>query len=297
MLGLTLYLTNLLLMVVISSLVKELSTTYPLQQILLFRFALALLPFAVVLMLSSGPPLLQTRHPGVHIIRSVSGVCSIGMFFYALSVIPIAEATILAYSAPIFVTIMAVPFLGEKIGWQRTGAVVAGFIGMAVIVQPTTSTFGLGMLAGIGSAFFGAIVSIALRRLGATEPVEHIAVIYNGTGTVVWVSACLLFGWVMPGLADLGLLALLGCVAMVQQYALTSSFRFGEASLLTPFEYTSLVFAAIAGYALWGEVPNFSTWIGAFIVVASGLFVIHRETSLKRQSVKPVSESKTLPGV
>lgn len=297
MLGLTLYLGNLLLMIVISVLVKELSARYPLQQILFFRFSLALLPFAVLAFLSSGPSLLKTRVPAIHALRSVSGVLSIGMFFYALSAIPIAEATILAYSAPIFVTIMAVPFLGEKIGWQRTSAVVAGFAGMMIIVQPTTSTFGLGMLAGIGSAVFGAIVSICLRRLGETEPMEHIAVVYNGTGTIVWVTCCMLFGWVMPGLTDLVLLVLLGCVAMVQQYALTNSFRFGEASLLTPFEYTSLVFAAIAGYMIWGEVPDSTTWMGAIVVVASGLFVIHRETALKRKSLKPVSESETTPGM
>ena len=297
MLGLSFYIANLILMIVISSLVKELSTRYPLQQILLFRFALALLPFAVLMFLSKGPSLLKTQVPATHAIRSMSGVLSIGMFFYALSAIPMAEATILVYSSPIIVTVIAVPFLGEKIGWQRTTAVIVGFVGMMVIVQPASSTLGLGMMAGIGSAAFGAVVSVCLRKLGETEPIEHIAVAYNGTGTVVWITCCLLFGWVVPVAADLGMLVALGCVAMVQQYCLTTSFRFGEASMLAPFEYISLVLAAISGYMFWGEIPNFTTWAGAGIIVASGLFMIHREAALKRESKQPVTESETLPGV
>jgi drug/metabolite transporter (DMT)-like permease len=296
MLGLGLFMANILLMIFISVLVRELSATYPLQQILLFRFALALLPFAVVVALSSGPSPLKTRRPMMHATRTVSGILSLSMLFYALSTIPIAEATILAYSAPIFLTIMAVPFLGEKIGLLRSSAVVVGFVGMAIIVQPTTATFGLGMMAGIGSAFFGAVVVIGLRRLGDTEPTQNIAVIYNGTGTCVLMVCCLLFGWVIPGLVDLGFLLLLGCLAMVQQYSLTASFRYSEASMLSPFEYSALIFAAIAGYVFWGEVPALSTWIGAAIITASGLFVIHREVVLKRKSTKPVSGSETLPG-
>ncbi|MEM7206464.1 MAG: DMT family transporter [Pseudomonadota bacterium] len=277
--GIALFVINLILMAVMGAMVKTLSVSYPLTEILSYRFICAMLAFAITLPSVGGLAGLKTSRPFGHAVRTVSGIVSLGLLYFALSTIPLADATALVYSAPIFIVVFSIPLLGETIGWRRWSAVLLGFIGVILIAQPGAS-MNIGTLAGIGSAIGAALVSIFLRRLSKTEKTVTIGFYYNFTGTLVYTGWAISIGWVMPLASDALLIAAFGLLAGLQQWALNHSHRYAEASMLAPFEYLILIFAALLGYVFWAEVPSFTTWIGAAIIVASGLFIIARKRAI-----------------
>ncbi len=271
------YVGNLLLMVLITSLVKLLGDKYPVGQILFFRFTFAVIPLFIFMAWRMGLSSMKTRRYKDHAIRTIAGVASLSLFFFALTLIPMAEATMLAYASPIFVTIFAIPMLAEKIGVRRWGAVLIGFTGAIIIVQPGTALFGIGSLIAIAAAISAAIVSIWVRLLSDTESVTTTSIIYNASGMLIFGFWVLLAGWVsIDSIADLVLLISIGLVAGVQQYFYAIAFRYAEASMLAPVEYSILGFAAIAGYLFWNEIPPLTSVIGGVLIVSSGLIIFSR---------------------
>jgi drug/metabolite transporter (DMT)-like permease len=203
--------------------------------------------------------------------------------FFAVSAIPIADATALAYSAPIFITLLSVFLLKETIGVRRWLAILVGFIGVLLIAQPGTQPDGaglsIGVAAGIASAITGALVAIWLRRLSRTERSVTIGLYYNSSGVLVCIIWILSIGWVLPRSEDWLLFCVFGVLCAGQQWLLTISFRYAKASFLAPFEYLAMIFAAIVGYLFWGEIPVLTTWIGAAVISSSGLFIFVRRRS------------------
>jgi drug/metabolite transporter (DMT)-like permease len=277
LLGISAFVGNIILMALISALVKTLAQAYPLGEILLIRFIFASLSFWLILFSTAGFIALKTRRPIDHMIRSFSGIFSLGMFYYAVSVIPIADATALAYAAPIFITLFSIFLLDEIIGIRRWLAVITGFIGVLLIAQPGGAEWNAGFGAAIGSAVSGALVAIWLRRLSSSEKSVTIGVYYNSTGTLFCLALVAYGGWVLPVGNDLFLFLVFGLMCAAQQWLLTVSFRYAEASLLAPFEYLALVFAAIVGFVFWDEVPVLTTWLGAAVIAGSGLFIFMRK--------------------
>jgi drug/metabolite transporter (DMT)-like permease len=278
-LGIATFIGNLVLMALISASVKALSDDYPLGEILLFRFAFAALVFWMLLLSTVGLSGLSTSRPFEHAIRTVSGITSLSLMFFAVSTIPIADATALSYSAPIFITLLSVFLLKETIGLRRWLAIFVGFIGVLLIAQPGGAGWSIGVAAGIASAITGALVAIWLRRLSSTEKSVTIGLYYNSTGALVCIIWVLSIGGVQPRGEDLLLFCLFGVICAAQQWLLTISFRYAEASLLAPFEYMAMIFAAIVGYIFWGEIPVLTTWIGAAVIASSGLFIFVRRRS------------------
>lgn len=268
---------NLLLMALISATVKHLSSSYPLSEILMFRFIFAALIFWLVLLSTSGVVALRTRRPLDHAIRSVSGIVSLSMFFFAVSRIPIADATALVYSAPIFITVLSILILDETIGVRRWLAVIAGFIGVLLIAQPGGAGWDIGVAAAIGSAFTAALVATWLRRLSTTETSATIGVFYNSLGMLVCSGWVFIDGGFINPADDLGIWLIFGLICGGQQWMMTVAFKYAEASLLAPFEYLAMVFAVVVGYVFWGEIPVLTTWIGGCVIAASGLFIFKRK--------------------
>ena len=282
-LGIWTFVGNLLLMALLSAAVRELvNRDYPLSEVLLFRYLFASGFFWIILLSTVGLTALVTRRPLDHAIRSISGIVSLGLLYFAVTRIPIADATALSYAAPIFITVLSIFLLGEVIGLQRWMAVIAGFIGVLLIARPEAGSWDIGVLAAAASAFTGALVAIWLRKLSSSEKSVTIGVFYNNLGSLVCLVWVLMSGWLVPRSEDLWLLLGFGLGCGVQQWLLTVSFRYAEASLLAPFEYLAMIFAAIVGFVFWDEVPVTTTWIGAAIIAASGLFIF-----LRRQKVNP----------
>jgi len=276
-LGIVVFIGNLLIMAFLSAMVKHLSQSYPLSEILMFRFIFAALLFWFVLLSSVGLAGLRTRRPFDHAIRTCSGITSLALLYFALSKIPIADATALSYAAPIFITVLSIYILRETIGIRRWLAVISGFIGVLLIAQPGGAGWNIGVAAATGSAVTAAVVAIWLRRLSASERSVTIGIYYNTTGALVCGVWTILGVTVMPPIADWPLWALFGLLCGGQQWLLTISFRYAEASLLAPFEYLAMIFAAIIGFVFWGEVPVLTTWLGALVIAASGLFIFKRK--------------------
>jgi drug/metabolite transporter (DMT)-like permease len=294
-LGIVTFVGNLLLMALLGAAVRELVLRdYPLGEVLLFRFLFASSFFWAILFFTVGLAALATRRRLDHTIRGVSGVISLSLFYFSITRIPIADATAIAYAAPIFITVLSIFLLGEVIGLRRWVAVLLGFVGVLLIAQPQAESWNIGSLAALGnigslaalgSAFFGALVAIWLRKLSSSEKSVVIGVYYNSLGSLVCIAWVLMSGWLTPRPADLWLFACFGLGCGLQQWFLTVSFRYAEASLLAPLEYLAMVFAAFVGYVFWGEIPVLTTWIGAAVIAASGVFIFTR-----RQKRMPASK-------
>ncbi len=287
-LGIASFVGNLLLMALLSAGVRELvNRDYPLGEVLLFRYLFASLFFWLILFTTVGLAGLITQRPLDHAIRSVSGVVSLGLLYFAISRIPLADATALAYAAPIFITVMSIFLLGEKIGPRRWLAVIFGFVGVLLIAQPSAEGWDLGVLAAAGSAFTGALVAIWLRKLGRSEKPVAIGLYYNGLGSLVCGAWVLASGWLTPRGDDLILFLAFGVGCGLQQWLLTVSFRYAEASLLAPFEYLAMIFAATVGFVFWQEVPALTTWVGGAVIAASGLFIFRRRRVRAAKAAEP----------
>jgi drug/metabolite transporter (DMT)-like permease len=287
-LGILTFTGNLLLMTLLSAAVRELvNRDYPLGEVLLLRYLFANVFFLVILFSTIGLAGLVTRRPLDHAIRSVSGVISLGLLYFAITRIPIADATALAYAAPIFITVLSIFLLGEVIGLRRWLAVLTGFVGVLLIARPQAGSWDIGVLAAAASAFTGALVAIWLRKLSSSENPLAIGIYYNNLGCLVCLVWVLMSGWLTPRAEDLLLLLAFGLGCGLQQWLLTVSFRYAEASLLAPFEYLAMVFAAIVGFVFWGEIPSLTTWIGAAVIAGSGMFIFRRQQKTMK-SDKPV---------
>ncbi len=282
--GALLYLGSLFLMAVMSALVKWLGGDYPLGEIILFRSLFAFVPIAFMLVPNGGLAALKTARPRDHLIRAGCGLTSMGLFYYALTVIPLADATMIFFSAPLLVAALSGPLLMERVGWRRWAAVVTGLVGVAILMRPVGPGLQLGAVAAAASAVTSAIVTIWLRKLSRTEASIAIVVYYHLLSVVVAVVWVALFGWRTPTPADFALLALLGLLSGVAQYAMTVAFRYAQAATLAPFEYSVFIHAAIMGLVIWGEPLTATTIIGGLIIATSGIFVVYREAVVKAKA-------------
>ncbi len=226
-----------------------------------------------------GPGLdgLRVQRPSAHLSRAAIGLVSMVLNFQALRMLPLAEATVISFSVPFFATALAALVLAEPVGRHRWSAIAVGLIGVAIAAQPTGSHVPLaGAVVGIAAALGVAAVNVTLRQLGSTE---------TATATVFWfaVASLLATGLLMPWFAQAhdaatwGWLLWVGITGGAAQLLNTASLRLAPVPVLTPFDYTQLVWATILGWLIWNAQPTGATWAGAAIIVASGLYIVHRE--------------------
>nr|WP_237219673.1 DMT family transporter [Sphingomonas arenae] len=229
-----------------------------------------------------GFPSLRTRRVGAHVGRMALGVTAMGLNFVAVALLPLAEATAIGFTVPIFSTVLAALVLGEPTGKWRWGAVAAGFVGVLLIVQPGSGEVPLvGAAVAIVAALLTASVTIVIRRLGATE---------RASTTVFWfaVSSLVPLGLLMVHFGqahDAGTWAVLAGMALaggLAQLTLTGALRLAPVALVMPMDYTSLLWATLLGLWLFAEWPTPWVWIGAPVIILSGLVIVWREHRLAR---------------
>jgi drug/metabolite transporter (DMT)-like permease len=263
------------------ALIKWVAADYPIGQIVFFRNLFAFIPVLLYLPRAGGLAVLRSRRPGGHIVRGVFGVAAMGCVFTAFALMPLAEAVALMLSGPIFLTALSVPLLGERVGIRRWSAVGVGFVGVLVMTRPGAGVFQPAALLAIGGAALYALAMISVRRLGSSEPAPTIVFYFTLFATCISLLS-LPVQWVTPGAADFALLAAVGLIGGIAQLAMTQAFRLAPVALIAPFEYGSLVFAVLFGYAIWDELPDTYVLVGAAVVVSSGLYILHRETKVGR---------------
>ncbi len=275
-------LAGVLLFSIMDAMVKWLVADYPVHQIVFFRTVFALLPCLYFIARSGGLATLRTRRPLVHVVRGLIGLAAMGCYFYAFALMDLADAKAILFSAPLFMTVLAIPLLGEKVGIYRWSAVLVGFLGVMVIVKPTGDMLQVGAIAAIGGAVLYALAVITVRHLSATDSAASITFYFTLTGALAGTAMVAVFGWVTPPPADLALLACVGIIGGVGQYSLTQAFRYAEAAAIAPLEYLSMVGALILGYLVWNDIPSLDVFAGIALVVASGLFILYRERRLSK---------------
>jgi drug/metabolite transporter (DMT)-like permease len=257
---------------------KEILETYSLEQ---FVFLRSLIGLALFLSLShqfGGLAGLLTRRWGWHLLRTVLAAGAMFGFFYGLSRMPLIDALTLGFTAPLMMTALSVPMLGDHVGWRRWTAVLTGFLGVLMILRPGTGAVSFASLAVLFAAFCYACLAITARRLASTESTFGLSV-YVVAGPMV-ISGLLSMtgpGWRIPDVTGWILFLLAGVCSVLAWIGLVGAYREAPPSILAPFEYTALIAGAVAGYLIWDEMPDRWVISGALIIIASGLFVVYRE--------------------
>ncbi len=235
---------------------------------------LALVPFV------GGLRLLKTRRPFAHTVRGVLGFVAPFMFFSALQTMGLAEATVVFFISPFIMTALSVPLFKEHVGIHRWGAIVVGFAGVLYVVQPTSEVFNPAVfLVLIGSLSY-CFLMLSSRWLGTTEATFTI-VFYVNFAVMVCGAIGTPFYWVPMPLPDLGVVGIMAFLSLVGNFFIVKAFTTGEVGVITPFEYTALVWAVLLGFVLFDEIPTTNVWIGSAVIAASGLYMVYRENRKK----------------
>jgi drug/metabolite transporter (DMT)-like permease len=226
------------------------------------------------------------------LMRVAFGTTSFVTFIQALKVIPLAETVAVSFAGPLFITALSVPLLGEKVGLRRWSAVGVGFIGVLIIIRPGAEVFQPAALWALASAGFYALAAIATRKLAMAASTSAILVWVNTYVLVVMAAGVLVLDtWVDPGWLDMVYLIAFALASTLGQYLGVEAFRRAAPSLLAPFDYTALVWAALLGFIIWHDIPTWPLVAGSAVLVVSGLYILHRESTLART---PVTGSRGL---
>ncbi len=220
--------------------------------------------------------LLRVRWP-LHLFRAVLGISMMGAFVFALKRMPLSSAYTIFFIAPLLITALSVPFLGERVGPRRWAAIAIGFVGVLIALRPT----GEGMVGVAGSAVLlaalgYAVSAITVRILARTDSTQAM-VSWLLIGLTLGAGALAMPGWVPISGAHVWLIVGVGTLGALGQYTITEAFIRGEASVLAPLEYTALAWSLVLDFTVWGVLPDAFTWLGAAIIVASGLYLLRRE--------------------
>jgi drug/metabolite transporter (DMT)-like permease len=271
-----------MIMAVMHTLVRHLGQELPIWEVVFFRNLFGLL-VVMPLVLREGVGKLISKKPLWHVGRSFIGIAAMWLWFYSLSVVPIAEATALSFTSVIFGSIAAAIFLGERMRLRRWSAVLVGFLGAMVILRPGFQDLSAGMVTVLVSSVFWALGVILIKHLSRWDSVVCIVALNQILLTGISAIPAYLV-WVPLSLQQLGLLLCVGACATFGNIAMTTAFKWGEASAVFPVDFSRLLWAAMLGYFVFAEVPDVWTWSGGLIIFASTAYITFREAQVRKQA-------------
>ena len=305
-LGILFILAGILAISINDMLIKQLSDGYPLHEIVFIRSALGLLFSIALVQMEGGWRILKTKRPLLHMIRGLLIVAANMSYFAALAALPLADATALFFAAPLFITLLSIPLLGEKVGVLRMGAVFIGFLGVVVMQRPwapqeTLQASRLILLLPVFAALTYALNQLMTRKLGVDSKASALSVyihfaficvslgFYAVAGDGRFAQGVdnpslqfLLRAWIWPHSDDLWILIGMGANAAVIGYCLSQAYRMADAATIAPFEYVGLPLAVFWGWLIFAELPEWEVWAGMILILGSGLFVFLRERQISR---------------
>lgn len=282
-------------------LIKQLSGGYPLHQIVFARSGIGILFSLLIVQYEGGFGILRTKQPGLHALRGVLIVIANMTFFIALAVMPLADVTALFFAAPLFITLLSIPMLGEKVGPLRLSAVAVGFVGVVIMQRPWAGSDSLEvsrivLLLPVLAALTYALNQLLTRKLGLASKASAMAVYIQATFIVVSVLFFVVAGdgrfadgatngsvifllraWVWPDDSDLWVFVGLGVNSAIIGYCLSQAYRLADAATVAPFEYIGLPLAVFWGFVVFDDLPMATVWVGIALILGSGLFVFLRE--------------------
>jgi len=276
--GISCALTGMFGMSVMDACAKLLGEGYAISQIILARNGVgAIAILMVALTIGGGRSSLRVLNVNLLLLRIVFSLAAGFFFFTGLRYLPLADAFAIAFTAPLVITALSVPLLGEKVGLRRWAAVGVGFVGVLVLVQPGTSSFRIEALLPLGAAFSYALTMIVSRRM--TQDMTTSAIMFwSSLGAAFAALTLMPSQWLTPSTADLMLFLFMGLIGTASMSLITQGYRFAPASVIAPFDYSTLIWAVLLGWLIWEDVPGPNVWLGAFLLIGSGLYTLHRET-------------------
>lgn len=287
-LGIAAMFGSVMLFSLMNVLVKLLAERFPVTEVSFFRSLFALIPVCIVIQLGGGfANTLRTRHGWGHLGRSLIGLSTMVGMFWSFHLLPLGDAIALNFAGPLFLTALSVPMLGEKVGIHRWSAVLVGFVGVLIIVRPSGDVLNFGALIALAAALGNAFAVIAIRQLSRTEPPNTIVFYFTLLTTLV-LGMTLPFAWVTPTVTELAMLVAMGLLGGGGQLLVTRAYSLAPAAVVAPLNYSSLLLAVLFGWLTWGDVPTATMAAGAAVVMASGLYILHRETRRNVTLTKPV---------
>ncbi|MGR3466477.1 MAG: DMT family transporter [Shimia sp.] len=274
--------------------VKVLGATYAPFQVIFFSVLFGFPLATVMLLRDETVGTLIPKHPYWTMARTLAAVITAVSAFYAFSVLPLAQTYAIIFATPLIITLLSIPFLGEKVGWRRAAAVLVGLAGVLVVLQPGATQLTLGHAAALSCAAFGALASVIVRKIGREER-AIVLILYPMVANFVLMAALMPLVYVPMPLPDLGLLFLVALLGLMASHCLIAAYRTGEAAIVAPMQYSQILWATLFGALFFGERPDATTALGAGIIIASGLYIVLRE-SRKDGSQTPVLNSRSRLG-
>jgi drug/metabolite transporter (DMT)-like permease len=260
---------------------KWLAGTYGAPQILLLRSIVAMAILIAIFSRIGFGPVFSMERPGLQILRAFLGAAETGIFYFAVRYLPLADAMTFYLAGPIYVTILAATFLGERVGWRRWSAVLTGFVGVIIALGPTAANFGWPVLIAVGGSMVYAVFLTVTRLLRGTS--DTVMAFWQIVASLVIGGVLAPFTWTpFTHPYDFVLLGLLGVGALIAIVGVNRSLKLAPASVVVPYQYTMIVWAGLFGYLVFGDVPRWQTILGAAIIIAAGLFIFFREQKLSR---------------
>ncbi|RDD63412.1 DMT family transporter [Ferruginivarius sediminum] len=284
-LGIAAMIAGIFCMASMDAMAKWLGEGYPVAQVVFFRGLFGLLPVLLLAQWSGGLRLLLPGRPWVHVMRGGLAAAAIFSFFTALQYMPLAEAWAIGFCAPLVVTALSRPLLGEPVGWRRWLAVGVGFLGVLIVVRPGLAAFQPASLLVLVTAVCYGLIMITARKYAATESTP--ALVFYTTLTPMLLGAAMLpVEWTTPAGLDWVRFVVLGLLGGSAMLLLTQAFRLAPAAVVVPFDYTALIWSTGWGWLIWNDWPDTYDWLGAAVVVGAGLYVMHREARLRRRAAQ-----------
>ena len=255
---------------------KKLLEDYSIGQFVFLRSVFGISFFLIAARWYGGLGLLKTKRWQWHGLRTILATGAMFGFFFGLSRMPLVDTLTIVFVAPLIVTALSVPFLGEQVGWRRWVAVVSGFIGVIIVLRPGEGMFTPAAMALLLAAFCWAGLAVTARKLAATESSFSLA--FYVTAAPLFVSAFILPGsYVVPTSSAWVLFIFAGLFSALAWVGIVGGYRRAPPVVLAPFEYTALIGAAVAGYLIWGEVPDGFVLVGGLIIISGGIYTVYRE--------------------
>lgn len=272
--------------------VKTLGAIYSPIQIVFFSVLFSFPLATIFLMRDSTPGTLLPRHPWWMALRTLASVSTAVTAFYAFTVLPLAQTYAILFAAPLLITILAIPVLGEVVRLRRWLAVIVGLAGVIVVLRPGTTDLTLGHAAALTAAVGGSIASIIVRRIGADErPV--VMLLYPMVANFVLMGAALGFVYKPMPIEHLGLVALVAAFAWTAGRCIIGAYQAGEAAIIAPMQYSQIIWATIYGTLFFDETVDQATIIGASIIIASGMYIVLRESGAGNSATTPVLRTRS----
>lgn len=265
-------------------LIKVLDDRFPPIELVFFRSLVGVI-LLVPLLIQLRAVALRTKRLPMHTLRVICSIGSMYCMFWSVAVLPLAEATAMAFTRPLIMTLFAVLFLGEVVRWRRWSAIAVGFLGVLVMARPDNPDLAPMMLVALASNAFACASSVVVKKLTATETTASL-MYYSAIGMLAFTALPAYFAWAPPAMVDMGPIMAIGVLGVFGQFCFLRAYTDGRASVLAPFDYSRLLFATALGFFLFGDLPSRWTVIGAAIIAASTLYITYREAVLNRAAPK-----------